>query len=111
MKLINKILIITAGIIMTVSLVYGNKNDTENLFDEKKWRESINDVDSLLFYAPHFKDGEYFNPWLKMDRKGFFSVFKWHFFSDKPVYSIDEESFCPEVKSLTAELLIHTIIL
>jgi len=105
MKQIKKVLIAAAGIIMTVSLVYGVNGESENLFDEKSWRESVNNADSSLFYAPHFKDGEYFNPWMKMERKNFFSVLKWRFFTEKSVYTAEEENSLPDVKPLTAEYI------
>lgn len=102
MRFMTKILITTAGIIMTVSLVYGVNKDTDNLFNEDNWRDSVNSIDSSLYFTTHFKDGEFFNPWLKMDRKGFFSVLKWRFFTDKPAYSIEEESSLPGVTPLTS---------
>jgi len=104
MKLIKIILIISAGLIMAITLVYG-KNKNENLFDEKKWEESISNVDSSLFYAPHFKNGEYYNPWIEMERKSFFTVLKWRFFTEKAFYEDEEERFLPEVKPLTAEYI------
>lgn len=90
---------------MTASLVYVVNSNIINLFDENKWKERIRDVDSSLFYSPHFKNGIYFNPWMKMDKKSFFTVLKWRFFTDKPVYRDEEEQFLPEVKPLTAEYL------
>lgn len=105
MKLKKKILIIAAGVIMTASLVYGVNGDIENLFDENNWKESVRSVDSSLFYTTHFKDGEYFNPWMQMERKGFFTVLKWRFFSGRRKYSEEEENFLPEVKPLTAEFI------
>jgi len=102
MHLYKKILIIIAGLIMTESIVYSVNEDIENLFDEHGWRETVTSVDTSLFYAPHFKDGEYFNPWMKMDRKSFFTVLKWRFFTEKPVYEKNEENYLPEVKQLTS---------
>lgn len=103
MKLQKKILIITAGAIMTASLVYGTNGEMETLFDEKKWKEAVQSVDSRGFYAPHFRDGEYFNPWMQMERKGFFTVLKWRFFTKDSEYSEEEESFIPGVKPISAE--------
>lgn len=102
MKLWKYIITVTAGIIMTASLVYGVDSNTENLFSEKSWKDSVESVDTSLFYAPHFRDGEYFNPWMEMDRKSFLSVLKWRFFSKKAEYTLDEEKFLPGVKALTA---------
>ncbi|HOP29668.1 MAG TPA: MBL fold metallo-hydrolase [Spirochaetota bacterium] len=105
MKQIKKVLFAAAGIVMTVSLVYGINDENDKLFDENSWRESVNNVDRSLFYAPHYKDGEFFNPWMKMDRKSFFTVLKWRFFSEKKLYTADEESFLPDVKTITAEYI------
>ena len=105
MRFMTKILLTAAGIIMTVSLVYGINKDSDNIFDEDNWRDSVSKIDNSLFYSPHVKDGEFFNPWLKMDQKGFFTVLKWRFFTDKPVYSIEEESSLPGVMPLTSEYI------
>ena len=102
MMFLKKIPAIAAGVIMTVSLAYGVNDDMDNIFDEEKWKESVQSTDASGFYAPHFKDGEYFNPWMPMERKGFFTVLKWHYFSERQKYSEAEENFIPEVKHLTA---------
>ena len=39
-------------------------------FDEKKWRAQVESADPALLYAPHLRDGRYFNPWMPM-QKGF----------------------------------------
>ena len=39
-------------------------------FDEEKWRAQVESADPALLYAPHLKDGRYFNPWMPM-QKGF----------------------------------------
>jgi N-acyl-phosphatidylethanolamine-hydrolysing phospholipase D len=33
-------------------------------FDEEKWREQLESADLSLLYAPHLKDGRYFNRWM-----------------------------------------------
>ncbi len=105
MKPWKKILTILSGVIMTASLVYAVNGNSNNLFNEDSWKETILKTDKTLYYAPHFHDGEYFNPWSEMDRKGFFTVLKWRFFTNKPVYSSEEESFLPGVIPLTAEYI------
>jgi L-ascorbate metabolism protein UlaG (beta-lactamase superfamily) len=40
------------------------------IFDEDKWREQVDSVDTALFYAPHVNDdGTFFNPWLERERR------------------------------------------
>jgi len=40
------------------------------VFDEEKWREQVDSVDTALFYAPHVKDdGTFFTPWMERERR------------------------------------------
>ncbi|HOP64362.1 MAG TPA: MBL fold metallo-hydrolase [Spirochaetota bacterium] len=105
MNLLKKILIIVMVILMTSTLAYSVNGDVEKLFDDNGWKESVSSVDTSLFYAPHSRDGEYFNPWLEMDKKGFFTVLKWRFFSKKAKYTAGEENFFPGVSYLTSEYI------
>lgn len=63
-------------------------------FDEAKWRNDTNHTDPALLYAPHFKDGKYFNPWMPMDRSGLGRVLKWKL-TEKQKYSDEEKDFMP----------------
>lgn len=100
-----KYIIILAGVLMITSLVYGINDEDENGFSEERWKDSVRSVDSTRFYAPHFKDGEFFNPWMSMKMKGFAEAMKWRYFTDKPGYSGLEEMTLPQVKALTPEYI------
>jgi N-acyl-phosphatidylethanolamine-hydrolysing phospholipase D len=47
-----------------------------------------------MLYAPHFKDGKFFNPWMPMDRSGLGRVLKW-WLTQKDEYTGEEKSFKP----------------
>lgn len=71
-------------------------------FDEKKWKETVDSerIDDL--YAPHFKDGRYFNPWLDEERGSFLSFLRWRF-SQKTPYSEREQQYLPKVQGRLLE--------
>jgi L-ascorbate metabolism protein UlaG (beta-lactamase superfamily) len=46
-------------------------------FDEASWRKQVEAASVEDLYAPHFKDGRFFNPWMPQDQKGFLRFLKW----------------------------------
>lgn len=64
-------------------------------FDEVKWRNDTSHQNPALLYAPHVKDGKFYNPWMPMDRSGFGRVLKWKL-TEKNVYSDEEMNFKPD---------------
>ena len=69
----------------------------EQSFNEKNWREDVERSDPALLHAPHLKDDEYFNPWMPGDDRGFFQFLQWKLFGTKTEYSVEENSFLPQV--------------
>ncbi len=53
---------------MTASLVYAVNGDSDNLFNEDDWKETVLNIDRTLYYAPHFTGDLFFNPWIEMDK-------------------------------------------
>ncbi len=72
-------------------------------FDEVKWRNDTSHQNPALLYAPHVKDGKFYNPWMPMDRSGFGGL---EVEADrKNVYSDEEMNFKPDfVPDLKNEL-------
>lgn len=66
-------------------------------FDEKKWREQVESADPALLYAPHLRDGRYFNPWMPTQKR-FLDFLRWQL-SEKTPYSPEEENDVPVVVS------------
>lgn len=64
-------------------------------FDEQKWRAQVESTDPALLYAPHLKEGQYFNPWMPV-KKGFINFLSWQL-SEKTPYSPAEENEMPAV--------------
>ena len=52
-------------------------------FDEEKWRAQVESADPALLYAPHLRDGRYFNPWMPM-QKGFSDFLRWQLSEKTP---------------------------
>lgn len=71
-------------------------------FDEAAWRKKVESGDPALLYAPHFKDGRYFNPWMVQEERGFFEFVKWKL-GNKASYTEEEESILPKVIGNAAE--------
>lgn len=82
----------TIGVIATLFLV---TSCTPPNFSENRWQEKIESARVEQLYAPHEKEGVFFNPWLKPERK-FSDVLKWKL-SPSQSYSEKEEAFMPEV--------------
>ena len=66
-------------------------------FDEDAWRQEVDAQNTELLYAPHFKDGVYFNPWSPMRSDRFGQFLKWRF-SKKATYTDEERTFLPRVR-------------
>lgn len=62
-------------------------------FDEAAWRRHVEGRDPALLYAPHKKDGRYFNPWLE-DEKNVAQFFRWRL-TRSADYTDEEESYLP----------------
>ncbi len=81
---------------LTLALVLASCIATPPPFDEDAWQREVEDRRVEMLYAPHFKDGAYFNPWMPMEADRFRSFLKWRF-SKKAVYTDKECTFLPGV--------------
>ena len=66
-------------------------------FDEKAWRSRVDGSDTKLLYAPHYRDGKYFNPWLPSENRGFGAFLKWRLFGKEAEYTDQELAYLPPV--------------
>ena len=64
-------------------------------FTEKKWAQEVQASRPEALHAPHFRDGEYFNPWMPMQKKGIGELLFWKLTS-KDLYT-EEENKLPQV--------------
>jgi len=64
-------------------------------FSEKEWRQEVESTDVNQLYAPHYRDGQYFNPWMDVT-KDFSELLRWRF-SNSPSYTEEEEAYLPVV--------------
>ena len=65
-------------------------------FDEGKWRRQVSEQNVEQLYAPHFKDGRYFNPWIPMEHGGFRRLLQWKL-SSKAQFTEEEKNYRPQV--------------
>ena len=65
-------------------------------FDEAQWRRNVDNQSIEKLYAPHFKDGKYFNPWMPTEEGRFWEFLKWRL-SRKRGYTDEERAFKPTV--------------
>jgi N-acyl-phosphatidylethanolamine-hydrolysing phospholipase D len=65
-------------------------------FDEAMWRRDVEGQKVSELYAPHYKDGGYFNPWMPMQDAGFARLLRWRL-SQRDNYTEEEEAHRPAV--------------
>lgn len=65
-------------------------------FDEAKWREQVDGQRVESLYAAHYRDGQYFNPWMPMEHGGLWRFLKWKTAS-KRHYSEEEKNHRPKL--------------
>lgn len=65
-------------------------------FDEAAWRSRVQSADPTLLYAPHFKDGRFFNPWMPAEKKRFSQLLRWRL-SPAQQYTDEEREFRPTI--------------
>jgi L-ascorbate metabolism protein UlaG (beta-lactamase superfamily) len=80
-----------------ISLIFIIHGCTPPQFNEKEWRNKVESTQVSLLYEKHYKDGVFFNPWLRSDR-GFSDFLKWKFTSSA-TYTDKEETYLPVVRS------------
>jgi len=64
-------------------------------FDEASWRRTINLTDPDNLYAPHEKNGVFYNPWMPMEESRLAHFFRWRL-TQKAEYTEEEETYLPE---------------
>jgi N-acyl-phosphatidylethanolamine-hydrolysing phospholipase D len=63
-------------------------------FDEAQWRRQVDAASPDLVYAPHIRDGRYFNPWMDVQQGGFLRLLRWRL-TPRGTYTPEEEVFKP----------------
>ncbi|HBH87317.1 MAG TPA: hypothetical protein DDY17_06935 [Syntrophaceae bacterium] len=64
-------------------------------FDEMQWRRDVENQKQEMLYAPHMRDGRFFNPWMPIERGGFGRFLSWKFTAEERIYTEEEKSFMP----------------
>ena len=63
-------------------------------FDETKGDSDVERTQTSDLYAPHFKDGKFFNPWMSSPHGGFVRFMRWKL-GCRSSYTEEEESHKP----------------
>lgn len=72
-------------------------------FNEASWRAKVEAVRPEELYAPHFKDGRFFNPWIAEESRGLTSLLQWKLFTGGEDGPVADEGFLPAVLPDTAK--------
>lgn len=73
-------------------------------FSEEQWIKQVEKTKTKDLYAPHFKEGKYYAPWMQMGDKSFFDVLGWKLFG-RMDFTKQEKGFLPQVLPDTADRL------
>lgn len=84
-----------AALILLLAMTLASCLPPVSSFDEKRWRAQVASQDPALLYAPHRKEGRYFNPWMPMEKR-FLDFLRWQL-SEKPPYPPEEVGKVPAV--------------
>lgn len=91
--------------LFTASLSCAHKN--RETFSETDWQKTIEKTSTKDLYAPHYKDGRFDAPWLKMRDKNFLEVLNWKLFY-RADYTKEEQNHLPAVLPDTARRINET---
>lgn len=64
------------------------------VFSDVKWQNDVKAVNPAMLYAPHYKDGKFFNPWMPMEHGGLVRFLSWKL-SERTAYTEKEKSVMP----------------
>lgn len=90
--------------ILILTAVFSCSSRDKKAFSELQWKQQVEDTHVEDLYAPHFKDGRFYTPWMEMGDKSFLDVLGWKLFS-KTHYTREETAFLPRVVPDTAKRL------
>ena len=65
------------------------------VFNDAKWQNEVQNASPDLLYAPHYKNGKFFNPWMPMEHGGLARFLSWKL-SARNAYTAEEENAMPE---------------
>lgn len=78
-------------------IVFLSCSTSDKQFSEKVWHNEVLHTDTFSLYAPHHKNGEFFNPWMPMKDRSFFHFLKWKFSNNSYSYTEEEKRYLPQV--------------
>ena len=79
-----------------ISLTLADPNTP--VFSDSKWQNDVKTISPDLLYAPHYKDGKFFNPWMPMEQGGLARFLSWKL-SARNTYTAEEKNAMPEIVS------------
>lgn len=94
-------------IILCITTAYACSPAEKKNFSESEWTSRVEATNIEALYAPHFENGRFFSPWMKMPDKSFLDVLGWKLFS-KTNYTEEEKKFLPQIIPDTAKRIEST---
>ncbi len=83
-------------ILLSGSLLASSCSWTAPDFDEDTWREKVLSAKTEDLYAANHDGKQFFNPWMPMENKGFFTLLRWRM-SPRMEYTEEEWEYLPDV--------------
>lgn len=84
-------------ILIILIIVFFSCSTSDKQFSEEQWHNHVLHTDTSFLYAPHYKNGEFFNPWMPMKDRSFFHFLKWKFSNNSYSYTEEEKNYLPQV--------------
>lgn len=84
-------------IVLLSTIILFSCSSSDKQFSDESWHNQVSSTDTSLLYAPHFKDGEFFNPWMPMKDRSFTNFVEWKFTRNDNSYTEEEKSYLPKV--------------
>ena len=107
MKHFNRIYSFTSAVLLFMLVLLSCTSKDRKTFSEIHWAMQVEETNVEDLYAPHYKDGRFFVPWIKVPDKSFLDVLGWKLFS-KTNYTKQEKEFLPRVIPSTPQRLKQT---
>jgi len=82
-------------------------NCSQPNFNEEKWKQQVEATQTANLYNSHQADGQFFNPWMKDERRSFTALMRWRLSSRQP-YTEEEEAYMPRVLDNAREKVLNS---
>ncbi len=96
MRYIKRFFFLIGILFIAIWLNFSCSSKEKENFSEIQWKQKVEKTKTKNLYAPHYIDGKYFSPWMKMKDRNFLEVLRWKLFY-KTSFTKEEKEFLPKV--------------